>query len=132
MPLLPAPARCSVFSFIGYTPRNFTVGSSNTIHVELSVDRKNLQEFVKTAYNISKDPRSLSSSVQRVDGADVAQTQRENFINGLARTHRGRYSDRHLRHRVFFPDHTPRRYFYRRQQPAAVRRRRRTVRQTRR
>ncbi|RPD38199.1 SusC/RagA family TonB-linked outer membrane protein [Chitinophaga barathri] len=79
-----SPGQVLVFSFLGYVPKNVTVGNNNTIHVELLVDQKNLQEFVKTAYNISKDPRSLSSSVQKVDGADVAQTQRENFINGLA------------------------------------------------
>lgn len=79
-----APGQVLQFSFIGYVTRNVTVGATPVMNVELTTDATQLKETVISAYNMSKDPRALGSSVQRVEGAEVAQTQRENFLNGLA------------------------------------------------
>lgn len=72
------------FSYIGYITKRVTINADTEIFVEMEEDAQNLKEFVTTAYGISKNARSLGSSVQKVDGEDVAQTQRENFLNGLA------------------------------------------------
>src|SRR4030095_5082147 len=42
-----------------------------------------LGEVVVTAMDIKRNPRSLGYSAQKVGGAEIAATQRENFLNSL-------------------------------------------------
>ncbi len=71
-----------IFSYVGYVTQRVTLNAETDLQIQLQQDAKQLE--VVTAYGIKKDPRALGSSIQKVSGEDVAQTQRENFINGLA------------------------------------------------
>ena len=73
-----------VFSYIGKVPQEITVGSSNTLDVVLKTDASQLTEVLITgALGIKSSKRELGSAQQSISGAEVAQTQRENFINSL-------------------------------------------------
>jgi len=72
-----------VFSLVGSVTQEVTVGNSTQIAVTLKEDTKSLNEVVVTAYNISRDRRSLGYSTPVVKGDDVSQTQREDFFGGL-------------------------------------------------
>ncbi len=71
------------FRFIGTVPLERTVGSDNVINVQLRMDATSLNEVVVTALGQSVQQRSLGTSQQSVKGADIAQTQRESFVNAL-------------------------------------------------
>ena len=71
------------FRRIGYLPRERVVGAENVIRVELGKAAANLDEVVVTALGQTTLQRNLGTSQQIVSGSDVAQTGRENFINGL-------------------------------------------------
>ncbi len=73
-----------VFTFVGTLTQEIKVGSSNVIDVVLKNDAKQLAEVEITgAMGIKEAKRALGTSSQTVKGTEVAQTQRENFINGL-------------------------------------------------
>lgn len=79
-----APGQILVFSFIGTINQEITVGTSNSIDVVLKSDANQLSEVQITgALGIKNDKRSLGASSQSVKGSEIAQTQRENFVNGL-------------------------------------------------
>ena len=71
------------FVYLGMTSKEQTVGASTTINVSLSADSKALNEVVVTALGQKVVKRSLGTSQQEVKGEDIAQTQRENFVNAL-------------------------------------------------
>lgn len=73
-----------VFSFVGAISQEVKVGTNNTIDVVLKNDAKLLSEVEITgAMGIKESKRGLGASAQSIKGNEVAQTQRENFINGL-------------------------------------------------
>ncbi|MFD1255984.1 SusC/RagA family TonB-linked outer membrane protein [Mucilaginibacter terrae] len=72
-----------VFSFVGYFTQEKTVTNGAAINVTLDPDSKNLNEVVVTALGQTAQKRTLGTSQQTVKGADIAGTQRENFINSL-------------------------------------------------
>ena len=72
-----------VFSFLGTVSQEKTVGAQNVINVTLRADATSLNEVVVTALGASVQKRSLGTSQQVVKGAEIASTQRENFINSL-------------------------------------------------
>ncbi|SMD04831.1 SusC/RagA family TonB-linked outer membrane protein [Pedobacter nyackensis] len=72
-----------VFSYIGLIPEERTVGGADMINVALKPDNQSLNEVVVTALGRTTTRRSLGTSEQTVKGADIAETQRENFVNAL-------------------------------------------------
>jgi len=73
-----------VFSFLGTVTQEVAVGSSNVIDIVLKNDANLLTEVEVTgALGIKEARKALGTSSQSVKGTEVAQTQRENFINGL-------------------------------------------------
>ncbi len=72
-----------VFSFVGFTSQEQPVGNSNRIDVRLGTNTGTLDEVVVTTLGQTAPKRSLGTSQQTVKGADIAGTQRENFINSL-------------------------------------------------
>lgn len=72
------------FGFIGYSRKEITVGKESTIVVRISQENKQLDQVVVTALGINRSKRSLGYAANDVKGQDLAQTQRDNFINGLA------------------------------------------------
>jgi len=71
------------FRLIGYGLQERVVGAENTINVQLTKLASNLDAMVVTALGETASKRSLGTSQQTVIGGDIAQTGRENFINGL-------------------------------------------------
>ncbi|MES2179278.1 MAG: SusC/RagA family TonB-linked outer membrane protein [Gemmatimonadota bacterium] len=71
------------FQFIGTTPAERLVGSSNVINVQLHRTAMTLDAVVVTALGQTAQQRALGTAQQTVQGTDIAQTQRENFINAL-------------------------------------------------
>lgn len=72
-----------VVSYVGYETQTITVGSGNTLSVRLVVVARELQE-VTVAYGQRRKSRELGYQAPVVSGAEIAQTQRENFFNSLA------------------------------------------------
>jgi len=77
------PGDVLVFSYIGLSPKEVTVGTSTTIDVTLNPDAKALNEVVVTAYGIDRDKKSLGYSTPIVKGDEVSATQRNDFFGGL-------------------------------------------------
>lgn len=71
------------FTYLGRVMQERTVSTSLVINIALAEDAKALNEVVVTALGEKVQRRSLGNSQQEVKGADIAGTQRENFINAL-------------------------------------------------
>ncbi|WP_426328861.1 SusC/RagA family TonB-linked outer membrane protein [Pedobacter sp. R-06] len=76
-----------VFSFVGYTNQEQTVGDRTTINVQLSSDTKTLNELVVVGYGTQKKA-TLTGSISQVKGADLVKSPQPNLSNSLA----GRFS----------------------------------------
>ncbi|MDQ2862834.1 MAG: carboxypeptidase-like regulatory domain-containing protein [Bacteroidota bacterium] len=71
-----------VISAVGYASQRIRVGSSNFLNVKMATGNNTLEE-VTVAMDQKRNPRELGYAVQSVSGKVVAETQRENFVNGL-------------------------------------------------
>ncbi|HWJ92160.1 MAG TPA: SusC/RagA family TonB-linked outer membrane protein [Flavisolibacter sp.] len=71
------------FSFVGRKPSELTVQGNNNIELQLGSKDDVMNEVVVTAMDVKRNPRELGYSVQKVNGAEVQETQRENFLNSL-------------------------------------------------
>ena len=69
------------FSYLGFITKE--QAASSIINITLTPDSKALNEVVVTALGQKVSRRSLGTSEQTVKGQDIADTQRENFINAL-------------------------------------------------
>jgi TonB-linked SusC/RagA family outer membrane protein len=72
------------FRTIGTAPEERIVGAADVINVALRRVAANLDAIVVTALGESAEKRALGTAQQTVDGAAIAETQRENFMNALA------------------------------------------------
>lgn len=73
-----------VFSFIGYTTQEITVGNQRVINITMSESVEALEEVVVTALGITRREKSLGYSVGKVSGENLARVVQENAINSLA------------------------------------------------
>ena len=71
------------YRLIGHAPQERTVGAEPRIDVQLRRVATNLEEVVVTALGQTAKQRSLGYSQQAVQGPEIAQTTRQNFINSL-------------------------------------------------
>jgi len=72
------------FSYVGYATQDAKVGDENALTIRMSPSSNQLTNVVVTAYGIRREKKSLGYATQVVNGDDIAQTRRENFINSLA------------------------------------------------
>ncbi len=72
-----------VVSSVSFVTQQIKVKDAGIININLAAADVTMDEVVVTAMDIKKNPRELGYSVQTVKGSDVAETQRENFVNGL-------------------------------------------------
>jgi TonB-linked SusC/RagA family outer membrane protein len=74
-----------VFSFVGYKTIEVTIGESTTINLNLveTSEKQQLSEVVVTAMDIKRTKREVGYSTQSVEGKEIQETQRENFVNAL-------------------------------------------------
>src|SRR5215203_5640507 len=79
------PGQQLVFTFVGYVAHTVTIGADQSnISFLLQPEERQMDQVVVTALGINRSKRSLGYAASDVKGADLAQTQRDNFINGLA------------------------------------------------
>ncbi len=71
------------FSYAGMQTSEIRVQSGSNIELELSSREDVMNEVVVTAMDVKRNPRELGFSVQKVSGNEIAETQRENFLNSL-------------------------------------------------
>ncbi|MDB5202815.1 MAG: hypothetical protein JWQ27_2224 [Ferruginibacter sp.] len=79
-----ATGQVLVFTFIDYSRQEITVGSADRINARMTRSNQQMGEVVVTAYGAKKSKRELPYLAQDVKGEDIAQTQRDNWINALA------------------------------------------------
>lgn len=70
-------------SYVGYETTDIKPGDGATVGVSLKTADNTMGEVVVTAMDQKRNPRELGYAAQKVNGAEVAETQRENFLNGL-------------------------------------------------
>ena len=73
-----------VISSIGLKTFEYKVGDGSMINARLQNDESTMQEITVTAMDIKRNKRELGYSAQSVEGEVIKESQRENFINGLA------------------------------------------------
>ncbi|MCH7523923.1 MAG: carboxypeptidase-like regulatory domain-containing protein, partial [Bacteroidetes bacterium] len=73
-----------VFSYIGMTSVNITIGSSSTINVQLEEDAEQLGEVIVTALGIKKTRKSLTYSAQDIKADELNRVKQSNPINSLS------------------------------------------------
>lgn len=79
------PGQILQFLYLGRVTEERTIGTATTLNVILKEDASSLSEVtITTAYNVERDKKSIGYSLTKVDGDEVSQTGRENFVNGLA------------------------------------------------
>ncbi|MBE2229100.1 MAG: SusC/RagA family TonB-linked outer membrane protein [Chitinophagaceae bacterium] len=78
-----SPGEVIQVSYVGYVTTDIKPGDSGTLGISLKTADNTMGEVVVTAMDIKRNPRSLGYSVQKVDGTEIQETQRENFLNSL-------------------------------------------------
>lgn len=73
-----------VISSIGFDTQEITLGTKTKFDILLKEDLEGLDEVVVTALGIKQEKKALGYAVTEIKGSTLAETQRENFINGLA------------------------------------------------
>ena len=73
-----------VISSIGFVTQELNLGSATTFNITLQEDLEGLDEVVVTALGIKREKKALGYAVTEIKGSTIAETQRDNFINGLA------------------------------------------------
>ncbi|NID10375.1 SusC/RagA family TonB-linked outer membrane protein [Fibrivirga algicola] len=71
------------FSYIGTKSKDVVIANSDVVNVSLQADDNQLNEVVVTALGISRKSRELGYAVTELKGDDIANSQRDNFINAL-------------------------------------------------
>ena len=79
---VPATATTLVFSFIGYTPQERTIGNSSTFNVTLAPDNKQLSEVVVTGYG-TQLRSEFTGSVSSVKGESIQNRPVQSFDQAL-------------------------------------------------
>ena len=74
-----------VFSFVGFTTQEITVGTKTAINVSLSAGME-IEEVVVTALGIKRQTKALSYSTSEVKGDELANTPELNVMNSLLGT----------------------------------------------
>ena len=71
-----------IFTYIGFTDQQITVGTSNTVNITLAAGEE-LDEVVVTALNIKRKPRELTSSVASLETEDITKTKSVNVATAI-------------------------------------------------
>ena len=73
-----------VFSYIGFSAREVTVGNEATVDVVLGEDTQKLQEVVVTALGIKREKKALTYAVSEVGGENLTKAREINVGNALS------------------------------------------------
>ncbi|MEP7127673.1 MAG: carboxypeptidase-like regulatory domain-containing protein, partial [Chitinophagales bacterium] len=72
-----------IFSFVGYATQKIVVGEQKVIDVKLKATSQQLDEVVVTALAVNRQKRELGYSTDKVDGAEIQQSNSPNVLNAL-------------------------------------------------
>lgn len=72
-----------IFSYVGFSSQNVSVGSQTVVNAKLTSNIEELSEVVVTALGIEKSKRELNYATQTVKGSDIAQKGEPNVLNAL-------------------------------------------------
>ncbi len=72
-----------LFTYVGFSRQEFTVGDDATHSLSLTASDQQLGDVVVTAYGIKKQTRGLGQSTQGLKGEEIAETQRDNWMNAV-------------------------------------------------
>jgi TonB-linked SusC/RagA family outer membrane protein len=72
-----------VFSFIGYTTQEVSVGTRTVIDLTMAPDVKALDEVVVTALGIERSSKSLGYATTKVDSKELVVNRTPNMMNAL-------------------------------------------------
>jgi TonB-dependent SusC/RagA subfamily outer membrane receptor len=72
-----------VISSVNFGNQQTRVKDGGNVTVNMIAKDGTMDEVVVTAMDIKRDPRELGYSAPKVSGAEVQETQRENFLNAL-------------------------------------------------
>ncbi|MFZ4542548.1 MAG: SusC/RagA family TonB-linked outer membrane protein [Saprospiraceae bacterium] len=81
---VPAGSNVLVFSYIGFTDEEVSLGASNVVDIRLQENSKVLTDVVVTALGIAKKDKSIGYGVSKVSGAAVSSSGEINAVQGLA------------------------------------------------
>ncbi len=70
-------------SSVNYASNNLKIKEATNYVISLQFADAKLDEVVVTAMDIKKNPKELSFSAAKVKGAEIQESQRENFLNAL-------------------------------------------------
>lgn len=73
-----------VFTNIGFTDVEKTVGSSSKIDVILKEEAEQLGEVVVTAMGVAREEKSIGYASQKVDGEQLSKAGQQNAVNALS------------------------------------------------
>lgn len=73
-----------IFSYLGMSSQNLTVGASNTVDVGMSEDASQLDEVVVTALGITRKKKSLTYAAEVVSTGELATARSVNVLEGLS------------------------------------------------
>ncbi|NNC51342.1 MAG: SusC/RagA family TonB-linked outer membrane protein [Flaviramulus sp.] len=73
-----------VFSFVGYTTKEATVGASNSINVTLQEDAEALEEVVIVGYGLARQKKTLTYQAESVDDAELIKVAPTRAASALA------------------------------------------------
>ena len=77
------PTDILVFSMIGYTSQEVTVGSQTSLTVTLAEDAKSLEEVVVTSLGIRREQKSLGYAVSTITSKQLTEAGNTNFASAL-------------------------------------------------
>lgn len=72
-----------IFSFIGYAPKEVTVGNQSEVNIILSEDASELSEFVVTAFGMDKSQKALGYATSVVKADELVKTGTPNLATAL-------------------------------------------------
>ncbi|TWR29605.1 SusC/RagA family TonB-linked outer membrane protein [Mucilaginibacter pallidiroseus] len=78
-----SPGQVLTFKFLGFAQQEATVGTGNTMVVNLKGDSKTLNEVVVTALGVKKETRRVGYAVSTVTGEDLTVARDPNPVTGL-------------------------------------------------
>lgn len=73
-----------VFSSIGLTTKEVSVGTSTTLNVVLQDEENKLNEVVVTALGIKREKKSLGYAMQEIKGESLVNAREPNLVNALS------------------------------------------------
>ncbi len=79
-----SPGDVLLFSYVGYLPREVTIGTDSELSIILIENIKALGELVVTAMGIQKKSRELPYSTQQLDGDDASLVKDASFMNSIS------------------------------------------------